>query len=163
MSILLQVTGEIISNVRSDKDPLSRGTLVDDHVQISDFSSHELIRREQLFPPQAQCLLRSAVRETEQHCLSLRSMSYRIPRRHDENIMRLPDKRSSPNLRTSPAFDDAINRRDRRPLGQALISSRQQLQKGRDRRHRISTGHWIAVLHLNAVVAINRAVPPQFL
>ena len=84
----------------------------------------ELIRREQLFPPQAQCLLRCAVRETEQHRFSLRSMSYRIPRRHDENIMRLPAKRGGPDARTSPAFDNAINRRVRRPRGQALISSR---------------------------------------
>ena len=62
--------------------------------------------------------------QLSKHRLSLRSMSYRMPRRHDENIVRLPDKRSTPNVRTSPAFDNAINRLVRRPRGQAMISSR---------------------------------------
>src|SRR5262245_53996080 len=107
-----------------------------------------------LLAPQAELFLGDPIGEAEQNQLLVGNEAMRHPARDGEDVARLAADgalgASLADKGTAAAFDRGDDGVLRGAVGPRLEAPRQELQEGRDRRHRAAAGGWIDVGELEA-------------
>ena len=85
------------------------------------------------------------------------------PRRHHENIVRLPLEHAVADAAFAAAFDDAVYGAVSGAVRQSLEAGRQELDESADRGHRVATGRRIRILHFQPVTRVRRAMTAKLL
>ena len=112
-----------------------------------------------LFPPQAERLLRRAIRQAEEHRIVLSASCDSGAHDGATKMSRGPHvERRVADARAAVPFDDDEDRRVGLPIRRRPEARGQQLHERADRRHRVAAGRRIHEAHLDAV-ALRAAGP----
>src|SRR5207237_8949145 len=96
--------------------------------------------RRRFLAPQSQRLLHRPVGIAEQHRFLIGVMRDPAPRRHHENIVRLPLEHAVADAAFAAAFDDAVYGAVSGAVRQSLAAGRQELDERAERRHQVAIG-----------------------
>src|SRR2546425_437026 len=129
---------------------------VSSRIPLSSPFQQQLRRR--FLAPQSQRFLHRPVRIAEQHRLLVGMVRDLAPRRHHEDIVRLPLEYAVADAAFAAAFDDAVYGAVGGAVRQTLEAGRQELDERADRGHWVAAGRGIRILHFQPVTRVRRAM-----
>src|SRR5579883_1666945 len=114
-----------------------------------------------LLAEEAELLLHALIREAEENGVLFGLVAVPHPARRDENIVRSPGEALLADPGTAAPLDADEDRAGGRAVRGGLEALRQELDEGRDGRHRVIAGDRIGVFHLEAVPPAPRRPLPH--